>query len=380
MLAWMLRGATRVARLGNSIAQTVCLASALSGAVFAGFPVTTAQAERIDTNSRAFQTLVAAICAGGWTDLLRLKDLGMIDDVYVKEGIPEAEKACNAVYSAKGLNGIGAFLILKHNAFSNDDISWASHLSISNGQFLNTGRLVTRVPRVFALADYYARAEIPSAEWEPAGLPEVTKKWIASGANVNMRTCHGFRLADLLVLAFAPNTMEILKAAGADFNYRTPYILKDGFLAYSVVNQSAGNQYSVNFKKYGVYFYGSDHPSFDTSFRNACVEDKDVEGRGLLFVEYLIHQMNEGRFLKKTRLDILKTVITGIELPADIVHSVLHFEKFPRNGLDVLDVLLANGADINARNESGLTLIERVFNAGGDTDLLKELTRRGAEL
>lgn len=334
----------------------------------------------VDVTSRAFAALVSALCADGWAELKRLEELGMIDTAYIQKALPVAETQCNTVFGANKPNGVGAFLILKHNAFSPDDVSWSTDRYISNGHYYELARLVARVPRVFALADYYAHAKSTRDEWEPASLVDVTKTWLASGADVNMRTCHGFRLADVLVLATAPNTMELIKRAGADLNYRTPYILKDDSLAFYNRGHSYGNQYSINYKKYGIYFYGREHPSFETTHRNKCVTDQALDRTGLTFIEFFLAYLSRVQFSKKTLLAMLESVVREVDLPPGVVHSVLNQDRMPSHGLRMLDILLGAGADINARNEQGLTLIERVFNSGASTDLLKELQRRGAQL
>lgn len=357
-----------------------CLALGLATALAAdaGSP---ASAQSVDTGSRTFTTLVSAMCGNGWGDLRRLSEMGMIDDAYLRKALPSAEKQCNAVYSAGQPNGIGGFLISKYGSLSADDVSWATGLQISNGSYFGGARLVARVPRVFALADYYARAETLNDPWAPASLIEVTNNWLAKGGDVNMRSCHGFKLADLLVASGSAKTLEIIKNAGADFNYRTPFTLANGNLAYNAQHHQAGSLYEVNFRKYGVYYYGANHPSFAVSSVNRCVTDAELERTGIPFVEYLIRNMTHGsRYRKQTMLGVLKSVIGGIRLPQDIVHAIPYRDNFPSNGLEILDVLTARGADINARNADGLTLIDRVFNAGGNPDLLKELTRRGAKL
>lgn len=351
----------------------------LSAVSAAGLVGPAAHAASVDTSSRAFTTLVNAICGDGWADLNRLKELGMVDDGYLKKAVPEAERACNSVYGTN-FNGIGALLILKYNAFAKEDISWVTQSNITNGSYYEAARLVAKVPRAFALAEYYSTGKAHD-NWEPASLLEVTKKWVASGADVNLRTCQGFRLADRLILSASNTTTEFLKKSGADFNYRTPFVLKDGFLAYYNRDHSSGNQYSVNFTKYGVYYYGKEDPSFETTYMNKCVTDSAVNEVGMTYVEMLVYFLVEGDFWTKRRMDILKAVIKDIDLPKDIVHALIPFNRFPRNGLEVLDVLLANGADINARNRDGQTLVERVYNTpGNSTATIKELVARGAQL
>ena len=324
-------------------------------------------------------TLVDAMCGDGWGDLNRLREMGMIDEAFLEKALPAAEAQCNTVYAASGLNGIGAFLALKYNAFSSDEISWAIQLPISNRHFFAAARLVARVPRVFALANYYADAKSATDKWEPANLADVTKNWLAKGGDVNMRSCFGFRLADLLVASSSPKTTDLIKGSGADFNYRTPFIVIEGRLAYYTGEQMAGNQYQINFTKYNAYYYGKEHASFTTTYNNPCVTDADLQDVGMPYVEYLVRKLTSDIYNRKTRLGMLKSVIGGIKLPDDIVHAVMDYQ-FPSNGLEVLDVLLAHGADINARNAEGVTLIDRVFNARGTPELLKELTRRGAKL
>lgn len=337
-------------------------------------------AQSVDTNSRAFTTLVDAMCGNGWSDLIRLRELGMIDDAFLKKALPAAEAQCNTVFSARRPNGIGGFLALKYNAFSADEISWAINQPVFNGRVFAGARVVARVPRVFALADYYASAESTNDKWEPANLIDVTKNWLAKGGDVNMRSCFGFRLADLLVTSSSPKTTELIKNAGADFNYRTPFIVVDGPPLFYMGNPKAGNQYQINFTMYNEYYYGKEHPSFTTTYNNPCVTDGDLQNTGMPYVEYLVRKLTSDIYNRKARFHILKTVIGSTKLPADIVHAVMDGRQFPSNGLEVLDVLLARGADINARNAEGVTLIDRVFKAGGTPDLLKELTRRGAKL
>jgi len=356
------------------------LAASLALGLAAAAASSPTAAQSVDTNGRAFMTLVDAMCGNGWSDLIRLREMGMVDDAFIKKALPAAEAQCNTVFSAKRPNGIGGFLAMKYNAFSSDEISWAINLQVSNRQYFAGARVVARVPRVFALADYYAHAESISDQWEPANLVDVAKDWLAKGGDVNMRSCFGFRLADMLVTAAAPRTTDLIKSAGADFNYVTPFIDVDGSLAVYSGNQMAGNQYQINFTRYNEYYYGKEHPSFTSTYNNPCVTDGDLQNTGMPFLEYLVRKLTSDIYNRKPRFYILKTVIGGIKLPADIVHAVMNGRQFPSNGLEVLDVLLAHGADINARNAKGTTLVDRVFGANGSPDLLTELTRRGAKL